>query len=208
MGTNVQDIGHANSPMTLSLSGLTTIINYAFRLEGGPSIDASNINGIVISNLNKDVIGGLSIHMTAKYDIYPSSSPLIDGFSDNHYRHLFNIGGVAAVIHGDTIWAGNINGDSTNCANGWVVSSSFAPWSVGTFANITLDVLPTGQIGNLYINGRIPPIAPSLATSVPVVPNCHPLNIPAGTPLFFGASGNEQYNDNFIGSIFTLGLTI
>jgi len=206
MGTNVQDVGQANSSMTLSLSGLTKIINYEFRLEGGPSTDAANINGIVVRDFRTDLTGGLGIHVTAKYSIHPSSSPMVNGFSDHHYRHLFNIGGVAAVIHGDVIWAGNTNGDSTNCANGWVVSSSFAPWPVGTFANITLDVLPTGQIGNLYINGKIPPFAPILVPSAPVVPNCRPLNITAGTLLFFGASGNEQYNDNFVGSIRTMGL--
>jgi hypothetical protein len=31
---------------------------------------------------------------------------------------MFNLGGFAAVLHGNRVWVGNSNGASTNCAEG------------------------------------------------------------------------------------------
>jgi hypothetical protein len=175
--------------MVLSLSGKAALINYVFRLEGSPS--ESVMNGLVITGLNSDMSGGLNVQILVEY-----YSP------DYHYRHLFNVGGLVAVLHNDTIWVGNTNGDSTNCVKGWQIS---AAWPVNTPSTLILTVLPTGQIGTLTIDGVVPPIAPSSGNTVPVSVNCQPLHSVAGTPLFFGASGNENFNDNFAGSMYAVG---
>jgi hypothetical protein len=203
----VPDIGSDTDPLVLSVSGKASIINYVFRLEGGPSLNDANINGLVVSGLRRAIVGGIGIGMSARYT---AAAPLVSGYSDNHYRHLFNIGGVVAVIHGDKIWVGNTNGASTNCAEGWLLSGDNVTgplWPVDTTASLNLTVSSEGKIGSLLIDGKVPPFVPSSVPTVPVTPGCQPLNIPAGTTMFFGASGNDQYNDNFAGSIFSVGFT-
>lgn len=203
----VPDVGATNETLVLSLSGKAAVIDYAFVLEGSPSLDT---NGLVVSGLPKAITGGIGIRMLAKYTIYPTSVPLVIGYSDNHYRHLFNVGGVVAVIHGDKIWVGNTNGASTNCAEGWLLSGDGVTgplWPVDTPASLNLTVSPEGKIVSLLIDGKVPPLVPSSAPTVPLVPNCQPLHIPVGTSILFGASGNDQYDDNFVGSIFSVGFT-
>jgi hypothetical protein len=202
----VPDSGSDSAALTLSLSGQASVINYGFALEGSPSTDETHINGLVITDLRAPLTGGISIEVRAQYTIHASSTPLVAGWSDNHYRHLFNFGGVVAVLHGDKLWVGNTNGDSVNCAEGWLLSGGNASepvWPVDTTATIKVSVLTSGKIGALLINGKSPPIAPSTSTAVPVAPGCQPLSIAASTHLFVGASGNDKYNDNFAGRVFS-----
>jgi hypothetical protein len=236
---DVADSGSAAAAVQLSLSGRASVVNYAFNLEGSPSADDAHINGIRLTGLLAPISGGIAITMRASYTIHATSSPLVAGFSDNHYRcaaragmpvplccsrmacactdasmpapsrvrllpnnnsHLFNLGGVVAVLHGDKLWMGNTNGGSVNCAEGWLLSGGNASepvWPADTVATLTLSVLPDGTIGPLLINGAAPLIAPSAASAVPAVSGCKPLSIAADAHLFVGASGNDSYNDNF-----------
>ncbi len=74
------------APLAVQLSGLTSLINYAFVLEGSPSPTDDVINGLVLTGLSAPFTGGLSVTMTAKYTMHTSAEPLVAGFSDNHYR--------------------------------------------------------------------------------------------------------------------------
>jgi hypothetical protein len=63
-------------------------------------------------------------------------------------------------------------------------------------------VLPSGAIGPLLINGVPAPIAPSSNSGQQFTPgSCKPLRIPEKTHLYFGASGNARFNDNFVGRV-------
>jgi hypothetical protein len=68
-------------------------------------------------------------------------------------------------------------------------------------AILTASVLPDGTIGPLLINGAPAPIAAASKFVIPSTPGCKPLIVPASTTLFFGASGNNKYNDNFAGRV-------
>jgi hypothetical protein len=84
LADNGKDAGEA---MNISMSGAATINNFAFSLEGSPSVNESAINGLVLSNLKTPMSGGMTIKMRGvKYVIHASSEPLAPGFSDNHYR--------------------------------------------------------------------------------------------------------------------------
>jgi hypothetical protein len=74
------------APLSVKLSGLASVINYAFVLEGSPSPSDDVINGLVLTGMSEPLTGGLNITMTAKYTMHPSAQPLVPGFSDNHYR--------------------------------------------------------------------------------------------------------------------------
>jgi hypothetical protein len=122
--------------------------------------------------------------------------------------HLFNLGGLAAVIHGDRLWIGNNNNDATNCAEGYDLGANgTAPrWPVNTFQDLTFNVNTNGKIVSLEMGGQAATIA-TPTPGLPVAAGCKPLNIPPidgygyATRLFIGASGNPNYNDNFCGSI-------
>ena len=107
------------------------------------------------------------------------------------------------MLHGDKVWVGNTNGESTNCAEGFLLSGNgTAPtWRVDTAAVLTVSVLPNGAIGPLLINGVPAPIAPSSNSAQQFTPGCKPLLIPEKTHLYFGASGNARFNDNFVGRV-------
>jgi hypothetical protein len=74
------------APLAVQLSGLTSLTNYAFVLEGSPSPTDDVINGLVLTGMSAPFTGGLSVTMTAKYTIHTSAEPLVANFSDNHYR--------------------------------------------------------------------------------------------------------------------------
>jgi hypothetical protein len=66
---------------------LTALINYNFVLEGSPSPTDEVINGLVVTGMTAPYTGGMTVKMTAKYTLHASSpNPLVQGFSDNHYR--------------------------------------------------------------------------------------------------------------------------
>jgi hypothetical protein len=100
-GISVADSGTTILPggsrASLHLSGAASVRNYRFALDGAPSANEQAINGLVITNRSAPLAGGITVRLTALYRIHASSVPLLPGFSDNHYRHLFNIGGFAAV---------------------------------------------------------------------------------------------------------------
>ncbi len=64
----MQDYGFKKptAPLTLSFSGLATIINYNFVLEGSPSPSDSVINGIVLSGMTAPYTGGMTIKVRAR----------------------------------------------------------------------------------------------------------------------------------------------
>jgi hypothetical protein len=85
----VPDTGYkkVSSPLSLKMSGLTSLINYAFVLDGMPSPSEDVINGLVVTGMHTNYTGGMTVKLTAKYTLHPLSlTPLVQGFSDNHYR--------------------------------------------------------------------------------------------------------------------------
>jgi hypothetical protein len=125
---------------------------------------------------------------------------------------------VSQVVHGDRLWVGNNNGDSTNCAEGYDLTgtngTALQPvWPVNTFKDIAFSISSTGMVSALTLDGVAATVAPSVASATPVTPGCQPLDIPAAdalghaTKLFIGASGNPAYNDNFAGVITKFSIT-
>jgi hypothetical protein len=117
--------------------------------------------------------------------------------------HLFNAGGVAAVIHGSTVWVGNTNGDSINCAEGYdITGNGTGPqWPVGMKKDLEFVVDAAGKIASFSISGVAASIYKPDAPTLNAAPACKPVLIAPGTPIYFGASGNEAYNDNFCGRV-------
>jgi hypothetical protein len=113
---------------------------------------------------------------------------------------------VAAVLHGSNVWIGNQNGDSMRCAEGYDLTgtsgnSTGPQWPVGVKKDLTLVVDGEGKIASFSISGVPATIYKPTTPIVTLSPGCKPVVIVPNTPLFFGASGNEAYNDNFCGRI-------
>jgi hypothetical protein len=119
-------------------------------------------------------------------------------------RHLFNLGGFAAVLHGNRVWVGNSNGASANCAEGYDISGGGTNgttitgpvWGVGTARDLEFVLDAAGTVASFTIDGAPALIAASSPAQQYVPQGCAPLLVQAGTHLFFGASGNEQFNDS------------
>jgi hypothetical protein len=102
----------------------------------------------------------------------------------------------------------NSNGASSNCGEGFDLSGgaagSGAPvWPLNTWATLHVALHADGHVAAAHLNGAALPIAPPPPLAAPYTqpPHCMPLRIEAGTELFVGASGNEDYSDNFCGRI-------
>ena len=129
---------------------------------------------------------------------------------DSHYRHLFNLDGIKAVIHLSTanlieIWVGNNNQQSGNCVRGFDVTQL---WGLAdTLATLHFSILANGTLGDLFVGGTaagpaaVTPQPPSMDVSLVT---CDPVMLEA--PLYWGASGNAGYNDNFAGTFSGFGL--
>jgi hypothetical protein len=133
----------------LSVSGKASVRNYAFSLEGSPSLADGGPNGVVLAGLPTAVAGGIVIKVHAKYSLFPGSTSMVPGFSDHHFRHLFSFHGLAAVVHGDKLWVGNKNGASRNCAEGFLLdgaNGTAAAWPLDTLALIAVTVGADGRI--------------------------------------------------------------
>ncbi len=120
--------------------------------------------------------------------------------------HLFSVGGVAAVLHGSNVWVGNTNGDSMNCAEGYDLtgtsSSSAGPqWPVGVKKDLEFVVDGDGKIASFSIGGVPAAIYKPAQPTLYAAPSCKPVLIASNTSIYFGASGNAAYNDNFCGRI-------
>jgi hypothetical protein len=209
----VLDSGASNSSVTLTLSGQASVVNYGFVLDGAPSVDDAHINGITLTGLQteQNITAGIAVTVTGQYNLPASSAALVEGYSDNHYRHLVNFGGLAAVLHGDKLWVGNTNANSHNCAEGFLLSdaSGAAPtWGVDTTLTIAVNFRADGTIHSATANGERLPLVPYVPVLVPVPAACKPLFVPAVTPLYVGASGNEAFNDNFAGRINSFGWSV
>jgi hypothetical protein len=186
-------------PLSLATTGAARILDYSFVLEGSPSASEADINGLVLTNLASAIAGGVTIRLHgATYAIYPSSVPLQPGFSDHHYRHLFNLGGFAAVLHGNRVWVGNSNGASINCAEGYDLSGNGTGpvWGGGAARDLEFVLDAAGKVASFAIGGVPAVIAAPTPSQFSVQPGCAPLLLQPGTPLFFGASGNEKFNDS------------
>jgi hypothetical protein len=204
----VPDTGQLGN-MVLSVSGKASVRNYAFLLEGSPSLADSGPNGVVLAGLPDAVVGGIVIKVRAKYSLFPGSTSMVPGFSDRHFRHLFSFHGLAAVVHGDKLWVGNKNGASRNCAEGFLLdgaNGTAAAWPLDTLALIAVTVSAKGRIQSVLADDKPLAIAPAEKETpfFVVTAACMPLAIPAGTPLLVGASGNDKYNDNFCGTVQTV----
>jgi len=158
--------------------------------DGSASASSSAISAIAITTPGP-VSGNLNVAVTASY-----------AAADSHYRHLFNMDGLAAVLHQATseteIWVGNNNGASVNCAAGFAVNGI---WPANTAAMLVFSVFANGTVAGLTVNGTPAPPAvvdPTfLGTSA-----CTPISLStAAEPFFVGGSGNVGYTDNWAGGI-------
>jgi hypothetical protein len=160
-----------------------TVTPAGVHFDGSASTGVINAIQIVLA---APKTGDQAISMTASYDAV-----------DNHYRHLFNLDGIAAVLHQDEIWVGNNNGASTGCAKGFKVPPS---WSVGTFAPLVFGIASNGTITGLTISGVPAELSDAASTYFGIV-NCLPITISASLALYVGGSGNVGFTDNFQGTI-------
>jgi hypothetical protein len=179
-----------------------------FTFDGLPSASDTHINGVSLIGIDKDMLfSTISITCTARYVVLSDAVVPVPGFSDDKYRHLFAFDGLTAVLHGSHLYVGNTLSGSTNCGDSADLAGgadfSGATWPADTMRNITVTVDPLGRVG-ILIDGRKPAPAPPPALgpdeTAPPPPVCKPPTLPAGAKLFFGASGNAHYDDNFFGS--------
>lgn len=162
-----------------------TVVGNVINFDGSASTSDGAISAIVVT-LAAPKTGSQLITLAASY-----------AGADNHYRHLFNLDGVAAVLHQAEIWVGNNNGNSTGCARGFAVPAS---WTVGTMADLGFSMLANGTIGDLTVNG----VAAGPAAVDPTymaISACTPISIRASVKLFVGGSGNVGYTDNWMGGV-------
>jgi len=162
-----------------------SVVGNVVTFDGSASMSDHAISAIVVT-LPAPKTGNQLITMTASY-----------AGADNHYRHLFNLDNVAAVLHQSEIWVGNHTGASTGCAKGFAVPAS---WTAGTMANLAFSLLGNGTIVDLKVNGVAAGPA-AIDQSHFGISNCTPISISASVPLFVGGSGNVGYTDNWMGSI-------
>ena len=144
-------------------------------------------------------VGALPVSLTASY-----AGSGVGG--DSHYRHLWNLDGVAAVLHQSEIWVGNMNGASVDCARGFQIPSS---WPAGTSAALSFSILANGTIGDLLINGvAAGPAAVNVnAANYGNPPACQPVTLHTTTPLYVGGSGHVGYADNWNGTVSAFSMT-
>jgi hypothetical protein len=179
-----------------------------FTFDGQPSASDTHINGVSLVGIDKDMLfSTISITCTARYVVLPDAAVPVPGFSDDKFRHLFAFDGLTAVLHGSHLYVGNALSGSTDCGDSADLAGgpdfSGATWPVDTMRNITVTVDPLGRVG-ILIDGRKPAAAPPPVLgpdeTAPPSAACNPPTLPAGAKLFFGASGNAHYDDNFFGA--------
>ncbi len=93
----------------LKVSGRTDVSEgdaARFILDGRPYAEDADANGLVLTGLPVELSDELSISVQALYSLSLGTESFVTGFSDHHFRPLFNLGGVVAVLHGDRLWVG------------------------------------------------------------------------------------------------------
>jgi hypothetical protein len=196
---NYGNVTTATSAPPATLSGGVDLVNYDIVFSGDPSASALQPNGLVaVSPFTiYSNITGLNVTLVAAYTV-----------ADNHYRHIFNLDGFSAVVHQTAlqteVWIGNTNGDSYNCARGFKIDGT-PGWTLGVKSNVTFSYLSNNTIWDLMVDGYAMPPA-EITPGYYHEPNCLPVVIPGGTPMYIGASGNIGYNDNFAGTMSFIGI--
>jgi hypothetical protein len=125
------------------------------------------------------------------------------------------------VLHGSVLYVGNTLSGSTNCGDSADLTGGggAVTWPADTARNISVTVDATGKV-SVTIDGAAPVPGPDkpderlramllLGDSVSedaFMANCRPPSFPAETVLYFGASGNPEYDDTFFGTVSNLAI--
>jgi hypothetical protein len=199
----VEDSGTAASKLITSITGAATVVLDGVSFDGEPS-DAGEVNGVTLISMSP-LRGAAVIAVTAQY-----ASLADDGssFSDDAYRHLFNLGGISAVIHRDELWVANSAGGSSACSAGADLTGRLGgpQWLANTLSTLEVEISFLG-VPRIKINGLnadYPRLRPETETAAHPAPACRMASIPAASMMFLGASGNPFYNDSFAGVIASL----
>jgi hypothetical protein len=193
--------------------GVTAVGESLLAFDGLPA--ASSTSGVTVSVGEASASGAaVSVHVTGAYTLLPYEPALVEGFSDDRYRHLFNFSGLTAVIRGDRLWVGNTLGGAVNCGggadlNGRPAAGSGVPaapaWPAGVTRSVTVRVSAAGDV-SILIDGAPAAVPPEeVAAQLAVPPGCAPPAVPAGAILQFGASGHAEFDDTFSGTMSALG---
>jgi hypothetical protein len=192
-------------------AGVTAVGENMLAFDGLPAESATS--GVTVSMGEASAVGtGVSVTIVGAYSLPLYEPALVEGFSDNRYRHLFNFSGLTAVIHGDRLWVGNALGGAVNCGGGADLGgspggSAGAPgapsWPVGVTRSVTVRVSAAGEV-SILIDG-VPAAPPPAVEEAPPAPGCVPPVVPAGAVLQFGAAGNAGDDDTFSGTMTQLG---
>jgi hypothetical protein len=195
-------------------AGVTAVGENVLAFDGLPAESATS--GVTVSVGEASAAGaGVSVTISGAYSLLQYEPALVEGYSDNRYRHLFNFSGLTAVIHGDRLWVGNALGGAVHCGGGadlrgGASGGSGAPgapsWPAGVSRSITVRVSATGEV-SILIDGvpAAPPPPAAVEEEASPAPGCVPPVVPAGAVLQFGTSGHAGYDDTFSGTMTQLG---
>jgi hypothetical protein len=166
------------------------------------------VNGVTLISL-VPLRGSAVRTVTAQYA--PVNNAAAGDFSDDAYRHLFNLGGLSAVIHRDELWVANSAGGSAACSAGADLTGRLGGpvWPAHTLRTLEIEIsflgVPCIKINGLNADFSRP--RPAEETENHPAPACRMASIPAASMMFLGASGNPFFNDNFAGVMASLGFT-
>jgi hypothetical protein len=198
------DSGTASSKLITSITGTAEPVLGGVAFDGEPS--KGEVNGVTLISL-QSLRGSAVISITAQYAAAEDGS----GYSDGAYRHLFNLGGISAIIHRDELWVANAAGGSSACSAGADLTGRLGGpvWRADTLRTLEIELsflgVPRVKINGLNADHPRPRLAEE--TSSQPLPACRMASVPAGSVLFLGASGNPFYDDNFAGVITSLGFS-
>lgn len=131
---------------------------------------------------------------------------------DPAFLHLFNLDGLAAVLHASAVgdlevWVGNGSGESAWCVRGFSV---VAAWLPGTAANLTFQYLANGSVGDMLLDDNpMPPASTLDPFYFTPAAACAPVNVDFRTSkgrLWVGGSGTPWYDDTWAGTVSFVGL--
>jgi hypothetical protein len=206
-GGQVADSGTSSSKLITALTGAAVPVPGGISFDGQPS-SGGEVNGVTLVSLAA-LRGAVVITVTAQYA--PVNTTAAGDFSDDAYRHLFNLGGISAVIHRDELWVANAAGGSAACSAGADLTGRLGGpvWPAHTLRTLEVEISFLG-VPRIKINGLnadYPRPRPAEEEVAHPAPACRMAAIPAASMLFLGASGNPFFNDNFAGVIASLGFT-
>jgi len=193
LNSQITNIGTAGTA-TAALSGTAVVVDGAIVFDGALTTASPNALVVTTTEVIDGSYGDLVIGLNVSY-----------GSVDNNFRQLFNLDGVVGALHSLTVWLGNRNRASSNCARGFDISEA---WPANTVAELVFTIDSLGAPLSFAINGNSIADESGWPYRSTFQGACQPVRIASGAKLYVGGAGlDATHNNNFAGSLTSFGFS-